>query len=107
MTRTTRRKRTMGTRKPAHQRELQLSVLPNEPKTVRGVKLKHASAFTMLVSVLCLCAFLVGRAGEPPAKAPGHEQKVRRGQSAESGVFLARQRAAESSRLRTRLRISS
>jgi len=107
MTRTTRRKRTMGTRKPAHQRELQLSVLPNEPKTVRGVKLKHASAFTMLVSVLCLCAFLVRRAGEPPAKAPGHEQKVKRRQAAESGVFLARQRAAESSRLRTRLRISS
>ena len=107
MTRTISRKRTMSGRKLAHHQELQLSILLSEPKTVRGVKLKHASAFTMLVSVLCLCAFLVGRVGEPPAKAPGHEQKVRRGQAAESGVFLARQRAAESSRLRTRLRISS
>jgi hypothetical protein len=107
MTRTKPRKRIVSTQKPAHQQELQLSILPGEPKTVRGVKLKHVSAFTMLVSVLCLCAFLVGRVGEPPAKAPGHEEKVRRGQAAESGVFLARQRAAESSRLRARLRISS
>ena len=107
MTRTKPRKRTMGSRKPARQQELQLSSLPSEPKIVRGVKLKHVSAFTMLVSLLCLCAFLVGRVGEAPAKAQGREQKVRRGQAAESGVFLARQRAAESSRLRTRLRISS
>jgi hypothetical protein len=106
MTRTKPRKRTMGIRKPAHQQELQLSISPSE-RTVKGVKLKHASAFTMLVSVLCLCAFLIGRVGEPPAKTPGHEQKVKRRQAAESGVFLARQRAAESSRLRTRLRISS
>jgi hypothetical protein len=107
MTRTKPRKRTVGSRNPAHQQELQLFILPGEPKAVRGVKLKHVSAFTMLVSVLCLCAFLVGRVGEPPAKTPGHEQKVRRGQAAESGVFLTHQRAAESSRLRTRLRISS
>jgi hypothetical protein len=107
MTRTKPRKRTMGSRKRAHQQELQLSIVPGESKTVRGVKLKHVSAFTMLVSVLCLCAFLVGRAGEPPAKTPGHEQKVKRRQAVESGVFLARQRAGESSRLRTRLRISS
>jgi len=107
MTRTKPRKSIGNSRRPAHQQELQLSILPSEPKTVRGVKLKHVSAFTMVVSVLCLCAFLVGRVGEPPAKTPGHEQKVRRGQAAESGVFLARQRAAESSRLRTRLQISS
>jgi hypothetical protein len=107
MTRTKPRKRTMVSRKPAHQQELQRSILPSEPKTVRGVKLKHASAFTMLVSVLCLCAFLIGRVGEAPAKSPGHEQKVRRGRAAESGVFLARQRAAESSQLRIRLRILS
>jgi hypothetical protein len=107
MTRTKPRKRIGNNRKPAHQQEFQLSILPGESKTVRGVKLKHVSAFTMLVSVLCLCAFLVGRAGEPPAKAPGHEQKVKRRQAVESGVFLARQRAGESSRLRTRLRISS
>lgn len=107
MTRTKPRKRTMDSRKLAHQQELQLSILPSEQKTVRGVKLKHASAFTMLVSVLCLCAFLIGRVGEAPAKTQGHEQKVRRGQAAESGVFLARQRAGESSRLRTHLRISS
>jgi hypothetical protein len=107
MSRTKLRKQTGGNRKPAQQQELQLSILPSEPKTVRGVKLKYASAFTMLASVLCLCAFLVGRVGEAPAKAPGHEQKVRRGQAAECGVFLARQRAAVSSRLRTRPRISS
>jgi len=107
MTRTKPRKHNGDNRKLAHQQELQPSILASEPKTVRGVKLKHASAFTMLVSVLCLCAFLVGRVGEAPAKAQGHEQKVRRGQAAECGVFLARQRAAESSRLRTRLRISS
>jgi hypothetical protein len=107
MTRTKPRKRTGGNRKPAQQQESQLSALPSEPRTVRGVKLKHASAFTMLVSVLCLCAFLVGRVGEAPTKAPGHEQKIRRGQAAECGVFLARQHAAELSRLRTRLRISS
>jgi hypothetical protein len=107
MTRTKPRKRTMGRKKLAHQQELQLSIPASEPRTVRGVKLKHVSAFTMLVSVLCLCAFLIGRVGEPPAKTPGHEQKVKRRQAAESGVFLARQRAAESSRLRTRLRISS
>ena len=107
MTRTKPRRRTGGNREPAQQQELQLSILPSEPKTVRGVKLKYVSAFTMLVSVLCLCAFLVGRVGQAPAKAQGHEQKVRGGQAAECGVFLARQRAAESSRLRTRLRISS
>lgn len=107
MTRTKLRKRTGDNRKPAQQEELQLFVLPGEPKTVRGVRLKYASTFTMLVSVLCLCAFLVGRVAQAPAKAQGHEQKVRRGQAAECGVFLARQRAAESSRLRTRLRISS
>jgi hypothetical protein len=107
MTRTKPRKRTMGSRKPAHQQKFQLSILPSEPNIVRGVKLKHVSAFTMLVSVLCLCAFLVGLVGEPPAKTQGHGQKIRRGQAAESGVFLARQRVAESSRLRTRLRISS
>ena len=107
MTRTKPRKRTMGSREPAHQRELQLSIVPSEPRAVRGVKLKHASAFTMLASILCLCAFLIGRVGEAPAKTPGHEQKVRRGRAAENGVFLARQRAAESSGLRTRLRISS
>ena len=33
MTRTKPRKRTMGSRKPAHQQELQLSILPSEPKT--------------------------------------------------------------------------
>jgi len=107
MTRTKLRKRTGVNRKPAQQQELQLSISPSEPKTVRGVQLKYASAFTMLVSLLCLCAFLVGRVGEASAKAQGHEQKVRGGQAAECGVFLARQRAAESSRLRTRLRISS
>jgi hypothetical protein len=106
MTRTKPRKR-IGGRRPTQQQELQLSIVPSGPRTMKGVKLKHASAFTMLVSVLCLCAFLIGRVGEPPAKTPGHEQKVKRRQAAESGVFLARQRAAESSRLRTRLRISS
>jgi hypothetical protein len=87
--------------------EFQLALLLAEPKPVRGVKLKHVSAFTMLLSVLCLCAFLIGRVDAVPAGNPQQEQKVRRRQPAESGIFQAQQYVAGSSQSRTRLRILS
>jgi hypothetical protein len=82
-------------------------ILLAEPKPVRGVKLKHVSAFTMLLSVLCLCAFLIGRVDAVAAGKTQQGQKVRRRQPAESGISQAQQYVAESSQLRTRLRISS
>jgi len=41
-------------------------VLTEEGRPVRGVKLKTASAFTMLFALACLAAFMAGR---PPASA--------------------------------------
>lgn len=82
-------------------------ILLAESKPVRGVKLKHVSAFTMLLSVLCLCAFLIGRVEAAPAGNTQQERKVRRRQPAESEISQAQQYVAESSQLRTRLRISS
>lgn len=46
-------------------------------KPVRGVKLKTVSAFTMLVAVLCLLAFMAGRVdlaavNQPPTVAKAH-----------------------------------
>jgi predicted enzyme related to lactoylglutathione lyase len=37
------------------------SVAPAEGKPVRGVKLKHVSAITMILAFLCLFAYLAGR----------------------------------------------
>ncbi len=82
-------------------------ILLAEPQPVRGVKLKQVSAFTMLLSVLCLCAFIIGRVDAVPAGNTQQEQKVRRQQPVESGISQAPQYVAESSQLRTRLRISS
>jgi|GEM_PF-5837212 len=107
MTRMKPRRRTRSGRKLAGQPQLQVPVLAAEPKPVRGVKLKHVSAFTVLLSVLCLCAFLIGRVDAVPAGNTQQEQKVRRRQPAESGVSQEQRYVAESSQLRTRLRISS
>jgi hypothetical protein len=82
-------------------------ILLAEPQPARGVKLKHVSAFTMLLSVLCLCAFIIGLVDAVPAGNTQQEQKVRRQQPVESGISQAQQYVAESSQLRTRLRISS
>ncbi len=38
-----------------------LAIFRTEEKPVRGVKLKHVSAFTMLVALLCLLAYWAGR----------------------------------------------
>ena len=62
------RKRAGRRGKTVRQMELQVAGLPAETKRVRGVKLKHVSAFTMLVSVICLCAFLAGRVDVSAAK---------------------------------------
>ena len=61
----------------SHQ-ELQVPILSIETKRVRGVKLKHVSAFAMLLSVLCLCAFLIGRvdAAPPAPRDTGQELDV-------------------------------
>ena len=40
---------------------LPLVVFRAEEKPVRGVKLKHVSAFMMLLAVLCLLAYWAGR----------------------------------------------
>jgi predicted enzyme related to lactoylglutathione lyase len=61
--------------------ELQVADLPAEIKRVRGVKLKHVSAFTMLVSVICLSAFLAGRVDVSAAKSA-------RGDAKEYAMFL-------------------
>jgi predicted enzyme related to lactoylglutathione lyase len=61
--------------------ELQVAGLPAETKRVRGVKLKHVSAFTMLVSVICLSAFLAGRVDVSAAKSV-------RGDAKEQPMFL-------------------
>jgi hypothetical protein len=82
-------------------------ILLADPKPARGVKLKHVSAFTMLFSVLCLSAFLIGRVDAVPAGKAQQGEKVRRRQPVESGISQAQQYVAESSQLRTRLRISS
>lgn len=72
-------------------------ILLAEPKPVRGVKLKHVSAFTMLLSVLCLCAFLIGHVDAVPAGKTQQGQEVRHRQPAESGMSQAQQYVAESS----------
>jgi hypothetical protein len=107
MTRMKAKKRTRSVRKFEVQPQPGVLILLAEPKPVRGVKLKHVSAFTMLLSVLCLCAFIIGRVDAVPAGNTQQEQKVRRRQPAESGIFQAQQYVAESSQLRTRLQISS
>src|ERR1700726_3162889 len=102
------KRRTHHPGKFAGRRELPLPILLAEPKRVRGLKLKHVSAFMMLLSLLCLCAFLVAeRADAVPAGKPRHEQRVKRRQPEESGISQAQRCVAGSSQLRTRLRISS
>jgi predicted enzyme related to lactoylglutathione lyase len=73
------RKRAGGRGKIARQMELQVAGSPAE--RVRGVKLKHVSAFTMLVSVICLSAFLAGRVDASAAKSA-------RGDAKEYAMFL-------------------
>lgn len=107
MTRMRQRRRTRSGRKLAGQPHLQLPVFVAEPKPVRGVKLKHISAFTMLLSVLCLCAFLIGRVDAAQAGKAQQGEKIKRRQPAKSGISQERRYVAESSQLRTRLRISS
>ena len=75
------RKGTGRSRKIARQTELQAVSLPAETKPARGVKLKHVSTFTMLVSVICLCAFLAGRVDVSSAKSA-------RGDTKERSMFL-------------------
>ncbi len=72
------RKRAGRRGKIARQMELQVADLPAETKHVRGVKLKHVSAFTMLVSVICLCAFLAGRVDVSAAKSIRGDAKEQR-----------------------------
>jgi predicted enzyme related to lactoylglutathione lyase len=67
--------------KIARQIELQVTDLPTEKIRVRGVKLKHVSAFTMVVSVICLSAFLAGRVDVSAAKSV-------RGDAKEHPMFL-------------------
>ena len=74
-------KATGRSRKIARQTELLATSLPAEIKPVRGVKLNHVSAFTMLVSVICLCAFLAGRVDVSSAKSA-------RGDGKEPTMFL-------------------
>ncbi len=81
MPRTKSRKGTGRRRKIARQMESQGASVPAEIKPVRGVKLKHVSAFTMLVSVICLCAFLAGRVDVSSAKSA-------RGDAKEYPMFL-------------------
>jgi predicted enzyme related to lactoylglutathione lyase len=69
------RKRAGGRGKIARQIELQVASSPAEIKPVRGVKLKHVSAFTMLVSVVCLYAFLAGRVDVSSAKSARDDVK--------------------------------
>lgn len=75
------RKRTGRSGKNARQIELRAASLPTGTKPVRGVKLKHVSAFTMLVSVVCLCAFLAGRVDVSSARSA-------RGDAKEHFMFL-------------------
>ncbi len=75
------RKRAGRRGKIARQIELQVADLPAETKRVRGVKLKHVSAFTMVVSVICLSAFLAGRVDVSAAKSV-------RGDAKEHPMFL-------------------
>jgi hypothetical protein len=49
-----------------------------EPKPVRGVKLKTVSAFTMLFALACLAAFMAGRppvSAADPAQGAAFQQK--------------------------------
>src|ERR1700689_4383464 len=69
------RKRAGRRGKIARQKELQVAGLPAETKRVRGVKLKHVAAFTMLVSVICLSAFLAGRVDVSSAKSAKGDPK--------------------------------
>jgi predicted enzyme related to lactoylglutathione lyase len=69
------RKRAGRRGKVARQMELQVASLPAEIKHVRGVKLKHVSAFTMLVSVICLSAFLAGRVDVSAARSVRSDAK--------------------------------
>jgi predicted enzyme related to lactoylglutathione lyase len=81
MPRTNSRKRTGRSGKIARRMELQAAGLPVEIEPVRGVKLKHVSAFTMLVSVICLSAFLAGRVEVSAARSA-------RGDAKEQPMFL-------------------
>jgi hypothetical protein len=105
MNRTKSKRQTRRGRNSAGRQELQVPILAIEPKRVRGVKLKHVSAFTMLLSVLCLCAFLLGRVDAVPAAPQDHGPKVRRWQPAESATSPVQQCAAGSSQLRIRRQI--
>src|SRR5580658_9699042 len=78
MTRMKAKRQTSSVRKLPIPAEFQFALLLAEPKPVRGVKLKHVSAFTMLLSVLCLCAFIIGRVDAVPAGKVQQGQKVRR-----------------------------
>jgi predicted enzyme related to lactoylglutathione lyase len=50
----------------------ELTAIPAEAKPVRGVKLKHVSAITMIAALLCLFAYLAGRVDVVAAtSAPG------------------------------------
>jgi hypothetical protein len=54
-------KRRRRPRSQAARAPLPLVIVRTEEKPIRGVKLKHVSAFTMLVAVLCLFAYWAGR----------------------------------------------
>ena len=75
MTRARSRERTRSSREITRPMELQAVSLPTEIKPVRGVNLKHVSAFTMVVSMICLCAFLAGRVDVSAAKSVGGDTK--------------------------------
>ncbi|MGH9705310.1 MAG: VOC family protein [Candidatus Acidiferrales bacterium] len=81
-------------RKPAKTRQLAIVVpvtQPPEQKQIRGVKLKTVSTFTMIVAILCLAAFVAGRAPVPAEAAmqPSLSQK-------EPPMFLGLQTATYS-----------
>lgn len=61
------------------------AVAPDEPRPVRGVKLKHVSTITMVVAFVCLFAYLAGRVDVSAATSvPGHMQ----GAAKEHAMFL-------------------
>jgi predicted enzyme related to lactoylglutathione lyase len=61
------------------------AVAPVEVTPVRGVKLKHVSAITLVVAFLCLFAYLAGRVDVSAAtSAPGYAQ----GAAKEHAMFL-------------------
>ncbi|MGB0033876.1 MAG: hypothetical protein WBP79_00180 [Candidatus Acidiferrales bacterium] len=61
MPRTNSRKRARRSRGKTARFNFAVAVARIAEKPVRGVKLKTVSAFTMLVAVLCLLAFMAGR----------------------------------------------